>query len=48
VTTVRPVESAVDWFILSSFSREYKRLFDPPPLREVERLREAAGENAFA
>jgi AraC-like DNA-binding protein len=27
----------------SQFSREYKRLFGQPPLRDVERLREAAG-----
>jgi AraC-like DNA-binding protein len=27
----------------SQFSREYKRLFGEPPVRDVERLREAAG-----
>ena len=27
----------------SQFSREYKRLFGSPPLRDVERLRQAAG-----
>ena len=27
----------------SHFNREYKRLFGLPPLRDVERLREAAG-----
>jgi AraC-like DNA-binding protein len=32
----------------SHFSREYKRLFGLPPLRDVERLREAASESAFA
>ena len=30
----------------SHFSREYKRLFGLPPLRDVERLREATGESA--
>jgi len=29
----------------SHFNREYKRLFGEPPLRDVERLREAAGQN---
>jgi AraC-like DNA-binding protein len=28
----------------SHFTREYKRLFDAPPVRDVERLREAARE----
>ena len=27
----------------SQFSREYKRMFGQPPVRDVERLREAAG-----
>ena len=27
----------------SQFSREYKRMFGQPPLRDVERLREAVG-----
>ena len=27
----------------SPFNREYKRLFGVPPMRDVERLREAAG-----
>jgi AraC-like DNA-binding protein len=27
----------------SHFNREYKRLFGQPPMRDVERLREAAG-----
>jgi AraC-like DNA-binding protein len=31
----------------SHFSREYKRLFGLPPLRDVERLREAASESTF-
>jgi AraC-like DNA-binding protein len=31
----------------SHFNREYKRLFGLPPLRDVERLREAAGESTF-
>lgn len=30
----------------SHFNREYKRLFGLPPLRDVERLREAAGQNS--
>jgi AraC-like DNA-binding protein len=30
----------------SHFNREYKRLFGVPPMRDVERLREAAGANA--
>ena len=30
----------------SHFNREYKRLFGLPPLRDVERLREAASESA--
>jgi AraC-like DNA-binding protein len=30
----------------SHFSREYKRLFGLPPLRDVERLREAARDSA--
>lgn len=30
----------------SHFTREYKRLFGMPPMREVERLREAATESA--
>jgi AraC-like DNA-binding protein len=30
----------------SHFNREYKRLFGLPPLRDVERLRAAAGPNA--
>jgi AraC-like DNA-binding protein len=30
------------------FNREYKRLFGLPPLRDVERLREAASGSAFA
>ena len=30
----------------SHFSREYKRLFGSPPMRDVERLREAAGQTA--
>jgi AraC-like DNA-binding protein len=30
----------------SHFSREYKRLFGEPPMRDVERLREAAMESA--
>lgn len=30
----------------SQFSREYKRLFGEPPLRDVERLRGAAGQDA--
>ena len=30
----------------SHFSREYKRLFGHPPLRDVERLREAAGKSS--
>ena len=30
----------------SHFNREYKRLFGVPPMRDVERLREAAGESA--
>ncbi len=29
----------------SHFNREYKRLFGLPPMRDVERLREAAGQN---
>lgn len=29
----------------SHFSREYKRLFGLPPMRDVERLRETAGQN---
>lgn len=29
----------------SHFNREYKRLFGLPPLRDVERLRQAAGES---
>jgi AraC-like DNA-binding protein len=32
----------------SHFSREYKRLFGLPPLRDVERLREATSASAFA
>jgi AraC-like DNA-binding protein len=28
------------------FNREYKRLFGAPPMRDVEQLREAAGERA--
>ena len=32
----------------SHFNREYKRLFGLPPLRDVERLREATSESAFA
>jgi AraC-like DNA-binding protein len=32
----------------SHFSREYKRLFGLPPLRDVERLRGAAGESISA
>ena len=31
----------------SHFNREYKRLFGLPPLRDVERLREAASESTF-
>ena len=30
----------------SHFTREYKRLFGAPPVRDVERLREAATESA--
>jgi transcriptional regulator GlxA family with amidase domain len=30
----------------SRFNREYKRLFRLPPMRDVERLREAAGVRA--
>ena len=30
----------------SHFNREYKRLFGQPPMRDVERLREAASESA--
>ncbi|KAA3656639.1 MAG: AraC family transcriptional regulator, partial [Chloroflexi bacterium] len=30
----------------SHFDREYKRLFGLPPMRDMERLREATGENA--
>ena len=30
----------------SHFNREYKRLFGAPPMRDVERLREAAWEHA--
>ena len=30
----------------SQFNREYKRLFGEPPMRDVERLREAAIESA--
>jgi AraC-like DNA-binding protein len=30
----------------SHFNREYKRLFGAPPMRDVERLREAARETA--
>jgi AraC-like DNA-binding protein len=30
----------------SHFNREYKRLFGLPPLRDVERLREAARESS--
>jgi AraC-like DNA-binding protein len=30
----------------SHFSREYKRLFGEPPMRDVERLRDAAGAGA--
>jgi hypothetical protein len=30
----------------SGFTREYKRLFGEPPVRDVERLREAAIESA--
>jgi AraC-like DNA-binding protein len=30
----------------SHFTREYKRLFGEPPMRDVERLREAAMESA--
>ena len=30
----------------SHFNREYKRLFGMPPMRDVERLRGAAGESA--
>ena len=30
----------------SHFNREYKRLFGLPPMRDVERLRESAGESA--
>jgi len=30
----------------SHFTREYKRLFGAPPVRDVERLREAAMESA--
>jgi AraC-like DNA-binding protein len=30
----------------SHFNREYKRLFGSPPVRDVERLREAARESA--
>ena len=30
----------------SQFSREYKRLFGQPPMRDVERLREAARREA--
>jgi AraC-like DNA-binding protein len=32
----------------SHFNREYKRLFGLPPLRDVERLRETAGEGTFS
>ncbi|HEY3413161.1 MAG TPA: AraC family transcriptional regulator [Armatimonadota bacterium] len=32
----------------SHFSREYKRLFGEPPMRDVERVREAAGAGAHA
>jgi AraC-like DNA-binding protein len=31
----------------SHFNREYKRLFGLPPLRDVERLREAARKSTF-
>jgi AraC-like DNA-binding protein len=31
---------------VSQFTREYKRLFGAPPMRDVERLREAARESA--
>jgi AraC-like DNA-binding protein len=30
----------------SHFNREYKRLFGQPPMRDVERLRQAAGNGA--
>jgi AraC-like DNA-binding protein len=30
----------------SHFNREYKRLFGAPPVRDVERLREAATDSA--
>lgn len=32
----------------SHFSREYKRLFGHPPMRDVERLREASGKTAVS
>jgi AraC-like DNA-binding protein len=36
----------VGYFDASHFTREYKRLFGSPPARDVERMREAAMENA--
>jgi len=38
--------SRVGYGDVSQFTREYKRLFGAPPIRDAERLREAAMENA--
>jgi AraC-like DNA-binding protein len=37
--------SRVGYDDASHFNREYKRLFGEPPMRDIERLREAAGQN---
>jgi AraC-like DNA-binding protein len=38
--------SRVGYYDASHFNREYKKLFGLPPMRDVERLREVAGQHS--
>jgi transcriptional regulator GlxA family with amidase domain len=45
-SSVASAAGGVGYQDTAHFNREYQRLFDAPPMRDVQRLRTAAGESA--